>query len=131
MIAGSIGASLCDLAMGYTVYVPFTIVAKGLEGFICGMLIKAFSKKVEEGSEIIQMRSPRWGWLLLAYIISALTMVFGYFIANGILINWQTSLVAAVPFDLIQGGVSVFLTMILVFGARLDKLFAKLYKNEL
>lgn len=124
MIAGSIGAAACDLAMGYAVYAPFTFVIKALEGLICGLLIKAFTKK----SDICKRSFPL---ILLTYVISALVMVSGYFVANAILIDFKTSLFVSVPFDLIQAAVSVFLAIVLVFVAKLDKLFNKLYNNQI
>jgi uncharacterized membrane protein len=40
-IAGMIGASLGDLFLGYSVFIPFTIVAKGLEGYVAGKLFRS------------------------------------------------------------------------------------------
>ncbi|MGX5818740.1 ECF transporter S component [Chitinophaga lutea] len=36
-IAGGLGSAAADLLSGYAMFAPLTLVAKGLEGFICGM----------------------------------------------------------------------------------------------
>ncbi len=40
MIIGICSGAICDLISGYTTYIPFTIIAKGLEGFLAGYFFK-------------------------------------------------------------------------------------------
>lgn len=39
LFAGAIGSMLADIAAGYAYYAPFTLVIKGLEGFIVGIIV--------------------------------------------------------------------------------------------
>ena len=68
LIAGGIGSSLADILSGYYAYAPVTL-AKGLEGFIVGIIFTRFRAKSR----------------LLAYscgIIGGLFMVLSYFLSN-------------------------------------------------
>jgi uncharacterized membrane protein len=101
--AGGIGSAMADLILGYTVYAPATFVIKGLEGFICGYLSGGKSK-----DEI------KTGPLILAIVVSAAWMIFGYFmfeckIGSLLFANEDFGLTAAVlnlPGNIIQGAVS-------------------------
>jgi len=35
-VAGGVGAAIADIISGYAVFAPLTLIAKGVEGFICG-----------------------------------------------------------------------------------------------
>lgn len=37
LIAGGVGSAIADILSGYAMFAPLTLVAKGLEGFICGI----------------------------------------------------------------------------------------------
>ena len=66
-IAGGVGSALADLILGFTIYAPGTLVIKGLEGFIVGLIAnprKNYSKP--------SFRD------LIAVIIGGLIMSFGY-----------------------------------------------------
>ncbi|NLT13167.1 MAG: ECF transporter S component [Clostridiales bacterium] len=39
-IAAALGSAICDLSTGYTVYVPATLLIKGLMGLIAGFIMK-------------------------------------------------------------------------------------------
>lgn len=47
-IGGMIGCALADVIGGYAVYAPFTLVVKGVEGLICGLLFLMI-KRNEKG----------------------------------------------------------------------------------
>jgi uncharacterized membrane protein len=61
-IAGGVGSALADL-IGFPVFAPFTLVVKGVEGVLAGLITdkKNVSKDV------------------LAVVIGGLAMIFGYF----------------------------------------------------
>jgi uncharacterized membrane protein len=40
-LAGAIGAGFGDLFAGYALFIPFTIIAKGLEGYVAGKLFRS------------------------------------------------------------------------------------------
>lgn len=95
-LAGSVGSSLADLLLGYAHWAPWTFVIKGLEGFLAGWLSLRFPK----GST-------------LATIIGVTVMISGYFLVGILYYGWGLA-VASLPGDLLQGGVSVILSLILV-----------------
>lgn len=70
-LAGGIGSGLSDAAFG-SYYAPFTLVVKGLEGFLAGYV--SFKVGVKYRDVI--------GWAL-----GAVAMVGGYFLANWFLIG--------------------------------------------
>ena len=66
LITGAIGAALGDVILGYFAYVPFTMIAKALEGLIAGLIAKAavkYSKKFHK-SEMLEAFLSTLGNLL-------------------------------------------------------------------
>ncbi len=45
-LAGGVGSALADLSLGYAHYAPFTLVIKGLEGLVVGLVARAVSPRV-------------------------------------------------------------------------------------
>ncbi|MCK4285599.1 MAG: ECF transporter S component [Candidatus Lokiarchaeota archaeon] len=68
-IAGGVGSSLADIFLGYTIYAPATLVIKGLEGFLVGLIADP-KKKISR----INYKD------IFAVIIGGITMSFGYFL---------------------------------------------------
>ncbi|MBS7658961.1 MAG: ECF transporter S component [Candidatus Bathyarchaeia archaeon] len=64
-LAGGIGSAIADM-IGYPVFAPFTLVIKGLEGFLAGF--------IKDGKNV---KKDLFGWGVGASI-----MVIGYFIAE-------------------------------------------------
>lgn len=60
---GGFGSALADLLTGYAVYAPVTLIVKGLEGFICGLIFEKIGKKKA----------------ILATVPAGIFMAFGYF----------------------------------------------------
>ncbi len=95
--AGGVGSSLSDALVGGAPYWPFTLVIKGLEGTIAGLVYQRTS-----GSRL------KFSWLL-----ASLIMVGGYFITNaefiGLIVGANSTLnpgliggLVEVPFDIVQ-----------------------------
>ena len=95
--AGGVGSSLSDALVGGAPYWPFTLVIKGLEGTIAGLVYQRTS-----GSRL------KFSWLL-----ASLIMVGGYFITNaefiGLIVGVNSTLnpgliggLVEVPFDIVQ-----------------------------
>ncbi len=113
LIAGGVGSALADLLLGFAFWAPWTLVIKGIEGFIAGMLGQtsfARYKKI----------TPR---IILAMIAAALWMVAGYFVAGGFMVGFEAAL-GSVPGNLIQGGVSVIIALPLAYV--MGKIYPKL-----
>jgi uncharacterized membrane protein len=94
--AGGIGSSLSDALGGFGTFAPFTLMIKGLEGYVAGL---------------ISQRSVRRRILLLSWAAGSMVMVLGYFLAESFFIalvfgsSQYTGIVAAsgeVPFNIVQ-----------------------------
>ncbi|WP_180954257.1 ECF transporter S component [Bacillus sp. M6-12] len=95
-IAGAVGMGLFDLISGWTLWAPFTILTRGLQGYIVGKI--AWSKG-RNGSSI--------GFNLFATIISAPFMLIGYYICEGVLFsNWIVP-AASIPGNIVQNVVGI------------------------
>ena len=70
--AGGVGSALADLWGGYLVFVPITLVVKGLEGMVAGLIRngKSVSRDV------------------LAVFVGGTIMVLGYFVAEAFLLGY-------------------------------------------
>ena len=95
--AGGVGSSLSDALVGGAPYWPFTLVIKGLEGTIAGLVYQRTS-----GSR-----------LKLSWLLASLIMVGGYFITNaefiGLIVGANSTLnpgliggLVEVPFDIVE-----------------------------
>lgn len=88
--AGGIGASLADLLLGYPLWAPFTLLIKGAEGYITGVVGK---------------RSP-----LLGIACGMAVMITGYSVAAGILYGWAAAPVEMVT-DVVQCGIGAVVAL--------------------
>lgn len=52
-IAGGVGSMLSDLFLGYTVYAPATLVVKGFEGLLTGLLYRSFIGKKTDSARLL------------------------------------------------------------------------------
>jgi len=97
-ISGGVGSALSDAAYG-SYYAPFTLVVKGLEGFMAGYVASKWVK-----------RGELFGWVL-----GSIAMVLGYFLTNWVFIGLVfgassdaakaaglTFALGELPFDIIQ-----------------------------
>ncbi|MFW5980258.1 MAG: ECF transporter S component [Halanaerobiales bacterium] len=71
-ITGALGSSLVDIILGYSIWAPFTLVIKGLEGWVVG--------KIARENNILSK--------ILAILVGGHIMIFGYAITKGFLISW-------------------------------------------
>jgi len=100
--AGGIGSFLSDAFAGFGTFAPFTLIIKGLEGYVAGL---------------ISRRSFQRRTLMIAWAAGSVIMVLGYFLAESFFISLVfgsssfTGIAAAsgeVPFNILQvvgGGV--------------------------
>lgn len=102
MVAGALGSAAADIAMGYTLFSPFTLIVKGLEGYVTGTI--AYRWKNEKDANVR---------MITGVIAGALVMIAGYFFSEMLLLpifDKSFGLAMAVndlvSVNLIQGGVS-------------------------
>jgi len=65
-LAGGIGSALADIITGYGYFAPYTLIIKGLEGFLAGAIRDGKSTQRD----------------VLGWFVGALVMVTGYFLAE-------------------------------------------------
>ena len=68
------GSALADLLLGYSAFAPFTLVIKGLEGFIIGTIAGG-------------QRKPSVVKLALAWVLEGIIIVGGYWIAEAFIMG--------------------------------------------
>lgn len=100
-LAGGIGSMLADIFLGYAIYAPATLIIKGLEGFLVGIIAnpKRYISRLNYRD-------------LLAVIVGGLIMVFGYFIYEIILFGVPGALFEFIFNGIIQLGLSAIISII-------------------
>ena len=88
-IAGGLGSSLADFLGGWYVWVPFTLIIKGVEGLLAGSVLKM-------GDE-----NPGTLRTVIAWLVGGLEMVTGYFLVQVYMYGFSAALVE-VPFNFVQ-----------------------------
>ena len=95
-LVGGLGSALADVAGGYAYYFIPTLIIKGLEGIVVSYLIKKYGKKVQ----------------IPTYILGAVIMVVGYFLAKWYLKGRAAIALTGIPENIFQSGVGVVLAFI-------------------
>lgn len=99
-IAGAVGMGLFDLISGWTLWAPFTLVARGLQGYVVGKIAWSNGRN---GRSI--------AFNVLATIISVPVMIAGYYICEGILFsNWIVPM-ASIPGNIVQNVVGIIVAI--------------------
>jgi uncharacterized membrane protein len=101
-LAGGIGSALADIISGYAHWAPFTLVIKGIEGFIVGSFVY--------NPENVYKKLP---FLILA----GLEMVVGYFLAEVILYGIGPALVE-IPGNCFQAGSGIIFSILILSAIR-------------
>lgn len=91
-LAGGIGASLADIIMGYSLFAPYTLIIKGLEGLLAGWIYS------RGGNGIFRM--------LMAWLAGGTVMVMGYFVAEYFLLGYGAGALVELPFNMVQMAVA-------------------------
>ncbi|MCZ2258543.1 ECF transporter S component [Sporosarcina sp. G11-34] len=95
-IAGAVGMGLFDLISGWTLWAPFTILTRGLQGYIVGKIAWSMGRK---GNSV--------GINIFATIVSIPFMIAGYYICERVLFgNWIIP-AASIPGNLVQNIVGI------------------------
>lgn len=112
-VCGAIGSSLSDLLAGYVIFAPLTFVVKGVEGLIAGYIMKRITENMA-GKEM-KILIP----VLVSSITGALFMAIGYFTGEATVLTLfdktmgLTKAVTELPLNLLQGGLSVIVAVVL------------------
>jgi uncharacterized membrane protein len=87
--AGGFGSALADLIGGWYVWVPFTLVIKGLEGFLAGSIV------------ILDDKGGGVKTKIFAWIVAGSEMVVGYFLVQYYMYGLGAAL-TELPFNILQ-----------------------------
>lgn len=79
LIAGGIGSAMIDLILGYSIWAPFTLIIKGLEGFLVGKIAN-------------QNTEQKMDRKIFAIIVGGNIMILGYALAKAFLLSWAVVL---------------------------------------
>ena len=114
MLSGGIGSMLADILSGYAHWAIFTLLIKGIEGYLVGILIK---------NNITILKS------IFSTLIGVLVMVIGYFLAGIVLKGSALISLASVPGNLIQGTVSMLISILISNSLKKVKYINKFKSN--
>lgn len=95
-LVGGLGSALADVAGGYAYYFIPTLMIKGLEAIVVSFLMKKYGEKVQ----------------IPAYVIGAIIMVVGYFLAKWYLKGSMAIALTGIPENIFQSGVGVVIALI-------------------
>lgn len=107
-IAGAVGMAIFDLSSGWALWAPFTLVVRGIMGYIVGTI--AYSNNKNGDSFLFNV---------LAVIASGIWMIIGYYITEVILYGNLLAPVASIPGNITQ------LVVGLVLGLPLAKILKR------
>ena len=124
-LAGGIGSALADIFLGYTIYAPATLIIKGLEGFIIGIIANP-----RKNYQKFTYRD------IVAVIIGGIIMVTGYFFYELLLFGFPAALYEFILNGFIQFGLSSIIALIFAKTVRkniidsLPQIFEKIFIIE-
>ena len=101
-ISAGVGSALADLLLGYAIYAPATLVIKAI---MCLLGFFTFS-----ALKFIKKDSFKF---IISAFVAEIVMVLGYFLFEGILYGFAASVVN-IPFNLVQGGLSLVIANVVV-----------------
>lgn len=107
-IAGAVGMAIFDLSSGWALWAPFTLVVRGIMGYIVGTI--AYSNNKNGDNFLIN---------ILAVFVSGIWMIIGYYITEVILYGNLLTPVASIPGNITQ------LVVGLVLGLPLAKILKR------
>lgn len=103
MLAGGIGSAMADILLGYTHWAPFTLIIKGLMGYVAGII----GNSNEQGNNFIKANR------MIAGVVSELVMIVGYFLAGIFLSGGVLASLASVSANFVQAGMGFVLFIVI------------------
>ncbi|MBQ7779874.1 MAG: ECF transporter S component [Clostridia bacterium] len=102
LVAAGLGSALADLFSGYVVYAPATFIIKALMAVVAYLFYKLFAKKAKATVSRI-----------FSGILSELVMILGYFLFEGVLYGFVSSLVN-IPANAVQAVAGIIIGVLLI-----------------
>jgi uncharacterized membrane protein len=84
--AGGVGSAISDIVSGYLYFSPFTLVIKGVEGLLAGLIANRISGRRD----------------IIAVVIGGTEMVCGYFLAEFFGLSEGWAALGEMPFNILQ-----------------------------
>ena len=100
-LAGGIGSAMADLLGGYFIYVPITLIIKGLIALISGIIYQRFGKT----------KKSRYICVVIGGITDIVLVAGGYFICEFFM--YGAGAAASIPANLIQGAGGLIISLVL------------------
>ena len=94
MIAGGLGSFLADILTGYSHWALFTLIIKGFEGYIVGIIVR---------KNVTLLKN------ILATLLGVFIMVIGYLFAGTFLKGSFIISLSSIPSNLVQGIISILI----------------------
>ena len=113
-VAGGLGSFFADLAV-YPATMFFTLIIKGLEGLVCGLLMCLF-RKISAGRVLSALCGAA------AMTVSGALMMTGYYVCNCFFYGTPASALVALPADAVQAAASVVLASVVLYALGLVRL---------
>lgn len=98
--AGAFGMALFDLFSGWTLWAPFTFLARGLQGWIIGKIAWSSGRNGQST-----------GFNTLAIIVSVPFMLLGYYICERVLYGSWIIPLASIPGNIVQNSVGLIVAI--------------------
>jgi len=124
-LAGGVGSALADIFLGYTIYAPATLIIKGLEGFLVGIIADPKNNKSRISYKDV-----------FAVIVGGITMAYGYFLYEVLIIGFSGALYELFLNGVIQFGLGGIIAIVFIIAARkniidnLPQVFDKMFLIE-
>ncbi len=119
MIAGGFGSFFADLYV-YPATMWYTLIIKGIEGLICGLIMLSF-KKLNKNKYTDMAIS------FFAMLVSALFMIGGYYISKAFFYGTPAKALVSLASNAVQGSLSVAIAFSALFILQLKTLKQKLH----
>jgi uncharacterized membrane protein len=97
MLAAALGSAMADGLKGYVIYVPATIVLKGVMAYITGLV-----------------RKKKNGTVGVAMVIGGLVMVAGYYVYESFIYSNFVAPLVSIPWNVLQFVVGIIIALILI-----------------
>lgn len=95
--AAGVGSALADLILGYTIYIPATLIIKALMALCAFYLTRVFGKK----------------YIIIGFF-AELIMVFGYLFYEGVILGLGMPAMASIWGNTFQAGVGIILSSVIM-----------------
>ncbi|MGF3522673.1 MAG: ECF transporter S component [Candidatus Bathyarchaeia archaeon] len=107
-LAGGVGAMSADAILGYAQFAPGTLIIKGVEGAVVGVLHQRLRKRLNHSLSAA-----------IAIGVGGLEMVLGYFVYEQAVLGYPfAAALAEVPFNLVQMSAGLVIAVPVVAAVR-------------